>query len=195
MHCTRPRQECEDGLRTLYAAFERRLDEARARLALTPLAALLPPPMLAAKRRATTVEILTTTLPPVQNTALRLSYKVYTIPRHHPALSLVHVSLHAVLSSLHRHNPVTSRTNFLSSFVSLLPPLSLPRLPLLDPPAAGEPLARDCGHESGSCSEGSRQGSQTPRETGEERGTCWFATVRGKPCRSLPGVILLHLLV
>jgi len=84
VHCHRLRQECEDGLRTLYAAFERRLDEARARLALTPLAALLPPPMLAAKRRATTVEILTTTLPPVQNTALRLSYKVCTIPHHSP---------------------------------------------------------------------------------------------------------------
>ena len=86
MHCSRPRQECEDGLRTLYAAFERRLDEARARLALTPLAALLPPPMLAAKRRATTVEILMTTLPPVQNTALRLSYKVYTISHHSPVV-------------------------------------------------------------------------------------------------------------
>jgi len=96
-------------VRTLYAAFERRLDEARARLALTPLAALLPPPMLAAKRRATTVEILMTTLPPVQNTALRLSYKVYTISHHSPlAMYLSMPSIPRPIRTL----PVTSLTSF-----------------------------------------------------------------------------------
>jgi hypothetical protein len=78
----------------------------------------------------------------------------------------------------HKHAFADCRIFHLLVLICVFTPASTPLFtPLLDPPAAGEPFARDRSHEGGRRCEGSRQGSQTPRETCEERGekTNWRA--------------------